>query len=115
MSAQDSAETADVLELHCLCLQMGYRGRYALGDAGELHQVVRMARAKIERIRGAACLMPSTAVPEVAAVRGRDPWTHALLVATCVLAGVVVLAFGGYEILLGSGATQVQNAGMTAQ
>jgi type VI secretion system protein ImpK len=115
LSAQDSAETADALELHCLCLQMGYRGRYALGDAGELHQLLRMARGKIERIRGAPCLMPAVAAPEVPPARTRDPWTRTLLIATCVLAGLVVIAFAGYEVLLGSGVSHVQNAGLSAQ
>lgn len=115
LSAQDSAETADALELHCLCLQMGYRGRYALEGAGELHQLLRMARGKIERIRGAPCLMPSVAVPEVPPARTRDPWTRTLLIATCVLAGLVVMAFAGYQVLLGSGVSHVQNAGLTAQ
>jgi type VI secretion system protein ImpK len=115
LSTQDSAETADALELHCLCLQMGYRGRYALGDAGELHQLLRMARGKIERIRGAPCLMPTVAAPEVPAARTRDPWTRTLVIATCVLAGLALIAFGGYEVLLGSGVSHVQNAGLTAQ
>jgi type VI secretion system protein ImpK len=115
LSAQDSPETADALELHCLCLQMGYRGRYALGDAGELHQLLRMAREKIDRTRGAMCLMPSVAAPEVPPARTRDPWTRTLLVAACVLAGLVVIAFGGYTVLLGSGVSHVQNAGLTAQ
>lgn len=46
LGQQDSPEVADALELHCLCLQMGYRGRYALGDSGELHQMLRMASEK---------------------------------------------------------------------
>lgn len=113
--AQDSSEVADTLELHCLCLQMGYRGRYALGDSGELHQVLRQARGKIERIRGAAYLMPSVTAPEVPPVCISDPWAKALLIATCVLAGLTVVAFGGYELLLGSGVSQVQNAGLVSQ
>ncbi|HTW79788.1 MAG TPA: DotU family type IV/VI secretion system protein [Terracidiphilus sp.] len=115
LSAQDSAETADTLELHCLCLQMGYRGRYALGGSGELYQTLRAAREKIERIRGAARLMPAVPAPDVPPTRTRDPWTRALLVSACVLAGLVVIGFGGYEILLGSGVSQVQNAGVTVQ
>lgn len=115
LSSQDSPETADALELHCLCLQMGYRGRYALGDSGELHQVLRMARGKIERIRGAPCLMPPIAAPEVPPARTSDPITRMLLITACVLAGLVVLAFGGYELILGSGVSHVQNAGLTAQ
>jgi len=115
LSAHDSEETADALELHCLCLGMGYRGRYALGDSGELHQLLRAAREKITRIRGAARLMPAIVAPEVPAPRTRDNWTRALLAATLVLAGLVVIAFGGYEILLGSGVSEVQNAGVTVQ
>ena len=38
LAQQDSPENADALEIHCLCMQVGYRGRYALGDTGELHQ-----------------------------------------------------------------------------
>ncbi len=115
LSQQDSTEVADALELHCLCLQMGYRGRYALGDAGELQQLLRQATGKIERIRGAARLMPLIAAPEVPAVRARDPWARTLLIATCLLAGLVVVGFGGFELLLGSGVSQVQNAGLTSQ
>jgi type VI secretion system protein ImpK len=115
LSAQDSPETADALELHSLCLEMGYRGRYALGDSGELHQLLRLARGKIERTRGAPCLMPAIAAPPVPPARTRDPWTRTLLITACVLAGLVLIAFGGFEVLLGSGVSRVQGAGMTVQ
>jgi type VI secretion system protein ImpK len=115
LSQQDSAEVADALEVHCLCLQMGYRGRYALGDSGELHQLLRQALGKIERTRGPASLMPPIAAPAVPPARTKDPWTRALLVTTCVLAGLTIVAFGGYEILLGSGVSQVENAGISSR
>jgi type VI secretion system protein ImpK len=115
LSQQDSSEVADALEVHCLCLQMGYRGRYALGDSGELHQLLRQALGKIHRVRGDSHLMPLTAAPEVRAARGKDAWSHGLMITACVLAVLTVVAFGGYELLLGSGVAQVQNAGMTAQ
>jgi type VI secretion system protein ImpK len=115
LAEQDSHEVADVLELHCLCLQMGFRGRYALGDAGELSQFLRQSLEKIRRIRGAATLMPPTETPPVPPARTRDPLTAGLLVATCVLAALVVVAFGGYELLLSSGVSNVQNAGLTSQ
>lgn len=112
LNEQDSSEVADALELHCLCLQMGYRGRYALGDAGELSNVMRQMLGKIYRIRGAAALMPPVEVPPVPPKRGSDPLTGALLVATCLLAGLLIAAFGGYELLLSSGVSNVQNAGL---
>jgi type VI secretion system protein ImpK len=115
ITTQDSPEVADALELHCLCLQMGYRGRYALGDTGELHQLLRHARAKIDRIRGAARLAPPISPPEVPPARARDPWTRTLLITACILAGLTVIGFGGYEFMLSSGVTQVQNAGLIAK
>jgi type VI secretion system protein ImpK len=115
LNEQDSHEVADALELHCLCLQMGYRGRYALGDTGELAQLLRQTQAKIYRIRGGARLMPQVEAPPVPPARTSDPITGALLIATCVLAGLLIVAFGGYELLLSSGASSVQNAGLTAQ
>jgi type VI secretion system protein ImpK len=115
LSQQDSPEVADALELHCLCLQMGYRGRYALGDSGELHQMLRQAREKIQRIRGAAHLTPPIAAPEVRPARAKDTWSRALLITTCVLAGLTVAAFGGFELALGSGVSQVQNTSLNAR
>lgn len=115
LSQQDSAEVADVLELHCLCLEMGYRGRYALGDSGELHQLLRQALGKIERTRGPATLMPPITAPPVPPARTKDPWTRTLLITACALVGLTVVSFGGYEILLGSGVSQVENAGMSSR
>ncbi|MGB6134861.1 MAG: DotU family type IV/VI secretion system protein [Acidobacteriaceae bacterium] len=115
LAAQDSAEVADALELHCLCLQMGYRGRYAFGDTGELHQLLRQARARIERLRGAPRLMPAVPAPEIPPTRTRDPWTRALLITACLLGGLTVIGFGSYELLLGSGVSQVQSAGLIAK
>jgi type VI protein secretion system component VasF len=38
LNRPESAEVADVLELHALCLLLGYRGRFAFGDAvGDSH------------------------------------------------------------------------------
>lgn len=115
LNEQDAHEVADALELHCLCLQMGYRGRYALGNTGELGQLVRQAMAKVQRIRGPASLMPPIEAPAVPPARTRDPLTGALLVATCVLAALTIAAFAGYELLLSSGASGVQNAGLISQ
>jgi type VI secretion system protein ImpK len=115
LGQQDSAEVADALEVHCLCLEMGYRGRYALGGSGELHQLLRQAIGKIDRVRGPACLLPVVAAPEVPPARTKDPWTRALLIATCALALLSIAAFAGYEVLLGSGVSQVQSAGITSR
>ena len=111
----DSPEVADTLEVYCQCLQAGYRGRYALGDSGELHQMLRQAREKIQRIRGAGYLVPPTAPPEVRPARAKDSWSRALLITTCVLAGLTVIAFGGFELALGSGVSEIQNTSLNAR
>jgi len=115
LNEQDSHEVADALELHLLCLQMGYRGRYALGDTGELAQIMRQSLAKIARIRGAATLMPPVVAPAVPPAKTRDALTGALLVTTIALAVLTVAAFGGFELLLSSGVSNVQNAGLTSK
>ena len=40
LNRTDSAEVADILELHCLCLLLGFRGRFAFGDASEIHAII---------------------------------------------------------------------------
>jgi type VI secretion system protein ImpK len=110
LAQQDSNETADVLEVHCLCLLMGYRGRYALGDSGQLHAMLHQARERIERIRGQARLSPR---PEVVASgsahRNRDRWSRRLVWTACILAIVSLAAFSGYEIALTAGASLVHS------
>ena len=115
LGQQDSPEAADTLELYCLCLLMGYRGRYALGDTGELHALLRQAREKIQRVRGQSQMIPPSPAPEVKPARAKDSWSRALLVTACVLAGLTVLAFGGFELTLGSGVSQIQNSSLAVR
>jgi type VI secretion system protein ImpK len=115
LGQQDSPEVADALELHCLCLLMGYRGRYALGDTGELHALLRQAREKIQRVRGQTQMIPPSPAPEVKPPRAKDSWSRALLVTACVLAGLTILAFGGFELALGSGVSQIQSSSLEAR
>ena len=114
LAQQDSMQVADVLELHCLCLLMGYRGRYALGDSGELFAMLRQARERIQRIRGGAYLLNLASAPPAIAPRPIDHWSRRLLITTCVLAGLALLAFGGYEISLASGVSLIQSTSLNA-
>ncbi|WP_446743445.1 DotU family type IV/VI secretion system protein [Silvibacterium acidisoli] len=111
LSEQDSQQLADVLELHCLCLLLGYRGRYALGDSGELYSLLRQSRARIERIRGHATLGLKNANSQPSAVPQRsDSMTRSLLWSTLALAGVMMIAYCLYYLLLASGAAAIHNA-----
>src|SRR5215831_5544436 len=48
----DSADLADLLEVHHLCLLLGFCGKYSAGNRGELAHRIQMVAEKIRRIRG---------------------------------------------------------------
>ncbi len=115
LAEQDSQQLADVLELHCLCLLLGYRGRYALGDSGELYAMLRQARARIAKIRGVAAFgvrLPEPSAPSAPA--RRDRWTRSLLWTVCALACLLLLTFVIYSLVLSSGAAALHRAASNA-
>jgi type IV/VI secretion system ImpK/VasF family protein len=54
MGRPDSADLADLLEVHYLCLLLGYGGRYSIGGKGELQAITTATGDRIRRIRGAS-------------------------------------------------------------
>ena len=48
----DSADLADLIEIHYLCMLLGFSGRYSAGNRGELAQIMNITGEKIRRIRG---------------------------------------------------------------
>jgi type VI secretion system protein ImpK len=84
LARQDSLENADCLEVYCLCMLLGFKGKYALRSAisygtnpsttgnweasrpsGEISTLVRQCRDKIDRIRGKLAFLPQPAAPAV--------------------------------------------------
>jgi len=89
LARPDSAVLADLLEVHHLCLLLGFRGRYGLDDRGTLHAIAAQMDDRVRRSRGApGDLVPAWRPPNDAVV-GRDPWIRRLVIA---LAASVVLA-----------------------
>jgi type VI secretion system protein ImpK len=101
LNRPESAEVADVLELHALCLLLGYRGRFAFGDASEIHAILGRIRDKITRIRGAYALLRPPEAPAAPPRPKRDPWVLRLAVTAIVLAVFTLLAYLGYILILG--------------
>jgi len=101
LNRPDSAEVADVLELHALCLQLGYRGRFAFSDAAEIHSIVQRIRDKITRIRVAYALFRPMETPAAPPAPQRDPWVRRLALTTAILAILTFLFYVGYLLLLG--------------
>jgi type VI secretion system protein ImpK len=115
LNQPETPEIADVLELHAICLLLGYRGKFAFGDNGEIPNILRAIREKIARIRGPLYLCRVAPPPALSAVKSGDAWFRGLVVLTAVIAVVCLLAFAGYWYLLGEGlnAVQVQVGSLT--
>jgi len=127
LAPQDAQETADCLEVYCLCMLLGFKGKYALvasistyvsGQAGnggqfgqrpggEIQALIRQAREKIDRIRGQVSFLPDPPAPQVKQIATVDPWSRALGIAALVLLLVTLLAFGGFWFALSSGASHI--------
>jgi type VI secretion system protein ImpK len=101
LNRPESAEVADVLELHALCLLLGYRGRFAFGDASEIHSILGRIRDKIARIRGSYALFRPAEIPAAPPRARRDPWVLRLAVTAVLLAVLTLLAYAGYVLILG--------------
>ena len=101
----DSMDLADLLEVHYLCLLLGFGGRYSAGNRGELAQVMTMTGEKIRRIRGHfGPLSPAWAPPPEAGRSMRDPWVRKLAIAAMACAALMILLFVIYKLVLSSGA-----------
>src|SRR5687768_5813307 len=89
LARPDSAALADLLEVHHLCLLLGFRGRYGTDDRGALHAVASRLGERVSRIRGAPGDLTPAWRPPNDSVVARDPWIRRLVLA---LAASVVLA-----------------------
>ena len=89
LARPDSPALLDLLEVHHLCLQLGFRGRYGADDRGALHAVASRLDERVSRVRGTpGDLVPAWRPPNDA-VAARDPWIPRLVIG---LAASVVLA-----------------------
>jgi type VI secretion system protein ImpK len=112
LNAPESTEVADVLELHALCLLLGYRGKYAFGDAGEIHGILSRIREKILRIRGPLALARLSEVPEIKFAAKRDKWVVGLWLTAAALVIFILAAFAIYTITLGSAVSNIQQGAL---
>lgn len=102
LARPDSGELADVLEVHQLCLLLGFRGRYGASDGGELHATAARTGERIARIRGPLGDLAPTWRPPNDAIVERDPWLRRLAVGAIASGAVVALLWGAYALSLRS-------------
>jgi type VI secretion system protein ImpK len=105
LARQDSEPLADLLEIHQLCLLLGFRGKYGATGGGEIRHILSQIDERIKRIR--RLVGPQWQVqPENVAAQG-DRWIPIL---RWTLLGCVILAlilFVAFKVSLSSSAGQV--------
>lgn len=106
LKRSDSSQTADLLEVYCLCLLLGFKGQYA--SEGELRSLTRQAQEKIHRVRGTPELSPRGGIPSDAIrLAQSDPWLRPLLVIAGTTSLLAIVLFVVFKLLLSSGAAQI--------
>jgi type VI secretion system protein ImpK len=110
LNRPDTPEVADALELHGVCLLLGYRGRFAFGDSGEIQTILRLIREKIIRIRGPVTLLRAPEITLVKAEPRKDPWVRTLVVVAILLVVLTAAGFVFARLALQSGLNNVQTS-----
>lgn len=105
----DSEDLADLLEVHQICMLLGFKGRYTLGDTGELRSYMGQTAEKIHRIRGGH----GSLSPQLALLAGetlqvaRDPWLGRLVLTAGITSGVAFLLLIVFVLVLSSGVSDL--------
>jgi type VI secretion system protein ImpK len=106
LKRSDSPQTADLLEVYCLCLLLGFKGQYA--SEGELRSLTRQAEEKIQRVRGTPELSPRSGIPSDAIrLVQQDDWLRPLMVIAAGSFFLAVALFVVFKLLLSVGAGDI--------
>ena len=107
---RDMPETADLLEVYYLCLLLGFLGRYSVSGKGELRAVMGAVDDKMRRIRKTRPdLSPAWEISgQMVTIAATDVWARRLGYAAIGCAGLALLLFIFYSILLGSGVSDLR-------
>ena len=100
----DSPELADVIEVHLLCLLLGYSGRYSTAGRGELQRIITTMSEKMRRIRGASGeLSPSWKGGAATAAAPRDTRSRWFVVAAAACLALALILFVTFTMSIRSG------------
>ncbi len=106
----DSHGAANLLEVYSLCILLGYKGKYGLGDLDSVRPVLDAIAEKIRRVRGPLPgLSPAWAVPEgnIRATEA-DLWIRRLAVGALAGVFIALLFFVIFKVLLLGEASRVR-------
>ncbi len=108
LARPDAPELADLLEVHQLCLLLGFRGKYGAGDRGELHAISTRVADRLARMRGPNGDLAPAWRPPSDRVDTRDPWLRRLTIGAIGSAVLLVALWGGYALLLRSSGNDIR-------
>jgi type VI secretion system protein ImpK len=110
---RDSVQLADLLEVYCLCLLLGYQGRYAISYGSELPALIDDLRGQIERIRGRRDFLSPDGFPppgKPLVLPTSDPLARNLQLGAILFVAVAVVCWSLLKVLLVSGANEIRQA-----
>ncbi len=106
----DSFDLADLLEVHSICLLLGFKGRYGLSGPEAVRPLTESLLDRIRRIRGPIPgLSPSWNLPAGPVIQAKpDAMIRTLSIAAAVLLLVGLLMFIGFKVMLASGTSELR-------
>lgn len=102
MARSDSPELTDLLEVHQLCLLLGFRGKYGTTDNGQLHAISSRLAERLTRLRGPLGDLAPSWRPPSDRVDATDPWLRRLTIGAITSVVVMAVLWGTYGVLLRS-------------
>jgi len=106
----DSEALADLLELHEICLLLGFRGRFSASGIGEVRAIIGQIEERVRRIRGAVGpLSPRWEPDPIIKIRTHDRVFRTLTWAAALCAVLALLLFAAYFFMLDSAINRVHN------
>jgi type VI secretion system protein ImpK len=101
LARQDSEILADLLELHQLCLLLGFRGRYGASGSAEIRSILAQIEEKIRRIRTVPAAPAGQLAPERIAYSG-DRWIPVLRWVAIACVALALILFMAFKVSLSS-------------
>ena len=108
LSRPDSPELGDLLEVHQLCLLLGFRGKYGAGDNGQLHATTSRVAERLGRLRGAPGELAPHWPPPADRVDTKDPWLRRLTIAAITSVVLLAVLWGTYALTLRNAANDLR-------
>lgn len=108
LARPDSPELADLLEVHQLCLLLGFRGKYSVADNGQIHAITSRLHERLSRMRGASGDLAPSWRPPTDRVDATDPWLRRLTLLAVASVIIMAVLWGTYGLMLRSGTNELR-------